>query len=52
MKKNLLLAGLLTTFSLVAKSQVGINTTNPQGVFNIDGLKNNPTTGVPTIMSF
>ncbi|MFS4471155.1 hypothetical protein [Chryseobacterium sp. T20] len=48
MKKNLLLAGLLTTFSLVAKSQVGINTTNPQGVFNIDGLKNNPTTGVPT----
>ncbi|MDR6369181.1 hypothetical protein J2795_000582 [Chryseobacterium bernardetii] len=48
MKRNLLLAGLLTTFSLVAKSQVGINTTNPQGVFNIDGLKNNPTTGVPT----
>ncbi|SIR01321.1 beta strand repeat-containing protein [Chryseobacterium sp. RU33C] len=48
MKKNLLLAGLLTTFSFVAKSQVGINTTNPQGVFNIDGLKNNPTTGVPT----
>ncbi|MEN5306537.1 hypothetical protein ABE425_03420 [Chryseobacterium cucumeris] len=48
MKKNLLLAGLLTTFSLVAKSQVGINTTNPQGIFNIDGSKNNPTTGVPT----
>ncbi|MCC3216368.1 hypothetical protein LIV57_13940 [Chryseobacterium sp. X308] len=48
MKKNLLLAGLLTTFSLVAKSQVGINTSNPQGIFNIDGLKNNPTTGVPT----
>ncbi|WP_426479641.1 hypothetical protein ACP3T3_09495 [Chryseobacterium sp. CBSDS_008] len=49
MKKNLLLAGLLTTFSLVAKSQVGINTTNPQGIFNVDGLKNNPTTGVPSI---
>jgi hypothetical protein len=48
MKKNLLFAGLLTTFSLVAKSQVGIHTSNPQGVFNIDGLKNNPTTGVPT----
>ncbi|MDQ1855232.1 hypothetical protein [Chryseobacterium sp. WLY505] len=48
MKKNLLLAGLLTTFSLVAKSQVGINTSNPQGIFNIDGLKNNPTTGVPS----
>ncbi|PXW06318.1 hypothetical protein C8D70_1272 [Chryseobacterium sp. CBTAP 102] len=48
MKKNLLLAGFLTTFSLVAKSQVGINTPNPQGVFNVDGLKNNPATGVPT----
>lgn len=48
MKKNLLLAGLLTTFSLVAKSQVGINTSNPQGILNIDGLKNNPTTGVPS----
>ncbi|PXW16564.1 MULTISPECIES: hypothetical protein [Chryseobacterium] len=47
MRKNLLLAGLFTTFSLVVKSQVGINTSNPQGVFNIDGLKNNPTTGVP-----
>ncbi|WP_276965242.1 hypothetical protein [Chryseobacterium sp.] len=48
MKRNLLLAGLLTTFSLVVKSQVGINTANPQGVFNVDGLKNNPATGVPT----
>ncbi|WFB69660.1 hypothetical protein [Chryseobacterium sp. WX] len=48
MKKKILLAGLLTTFSMVVKSQVGINTTNPQGVFNIDGLKNNPTTGIPT----
>ena len=26
-------------------SQVGINTTNPQGIFNIDGGKDNPTTG-------
>ncbi|RKE82809.1 beta strand repeat-containing protein [Chryseobacterium sp. AG363] len=47
MKKNLFVVGMLATFSLV-KSQVGINTTNPQGVFNIDGLKNNPTTGTPT----
>ncbi|WP_433631711.1 hypothetical protein [Chryseobacterium cucumeris] len=48
MRKNLLLAGLLTAFCFVAKAQVGINTSNPQGVFNIDGLKNNPATGVPT----
>jgi hypothetical protein len=48
MKKNLLLTGLFITFSLVVKSQVGINTSNPQGIFNIDGLKNNPSTGTPT----
>ncbi|NIF03986.1 hypothetical protein F3J23_00915 [Chryseobacterium sp. Tr-659] len=36
---------LFTTTFFVA--QVGINTTNPQGVFNIDGAKDNPTTGVP-----
>ncbi|MGC5745784.1 hypothetical protein [Chryseobacterium sp. NFX27] len=48
MKKNLLLTGLFITFSLAVKSQVGINTSNPQGIFNIDGLKNNPSTGIPT----
>ncbi|MDR4954582.1 hypothetical protein REB14_20560 [Chryseobacterium sp. ES2] len=47
MKKELLLASMLVTCTLV-KSQVGINTQNPQGIFNIDGLKNNPTTGIPT----
>ena len=35
MKKNLLLAGLLTTFSLVAKSQVGINTPNPAATLDV-----------------
>ncbi|KAB1228388.1 hypothetical protein [Chryseobacterium viscerum] len=29
-------------------SQVGINTTNPQGIFNVDGAKDNATTGLPT----
>jgi len=48
MKKNLLLTGLFITFSLVVKSQVGVNTGNPQGIFNVDGLKNNPSTGTPT----
>jgi len=47
MKKNIYLAIALTTSSL-AWSQVGINTQNPQGVFNIDGAKNNVTTGTPT----
>ena len=44
MKKNIiLLIGLL--LSGFSYSQVGINTTNPQGIFNIDGGKDNPTTG-------
>ncbi|STD01120.1 hypothetical protein [Chryseobacterium carnipullorum] len=49
MKKKLLLTGFFITFSLVVKSQVGINTANPQGIFSVDGLKNNPSTGTPTI---
>ncbi len=32
----------------IAYSQFGIDTPNPQGVFHIDGAKNNPTTGTPT----
>lgn len=31
-----------------AYSQVGVNTTNPQGIFNVDGAKDNSPTGVPT----
>lgn len=31
-------------------SQVGINTENPQGIFNIDGNKDNPSTGVPSVL--
>ncbi|PQA91466.1 hypothetical protein B0A69_16755 [Chryseobacterium shigense] len=29
-------------------SQVGINTTNPRGIFHVDGSKDNPTTGAPS----
>lgn len=31
-------------------SQVGINTPNPQGIFHIDGAKDNPITGTPTVV--
>ncbi|WP_330747393.1 beta strand repeat-containing protein [Chryseobacterium sp. CP-77] len=48
MKKKLLLTSIFIMFSLAAKSQVGINTSNPQGIFSVDGMKNNPTSGVPT----
>jgi len=48
MKKIILLhffAFIITSFSY---AQVGIGTQNPQGVFNIDGAKDNATTGAPT----
>ena len=37
MKKKIILLGTLI-ISGVAFSQVGINTANPQGIFNIDGV--------------
>lgn len=46
MKKNLLLSVCLISV-FWAKSQVGINTTNPQGVFHVDAGKDNPVTGAP-----
>lgn len=42
----LTLFGLLSFFSF---GQVGINTSNPQGVFNVDGGRDNPATGVPSV---
>ena len=42
-KHNLLLAALMV--NVMAFAQVGIKTENPQGIFNIDGGKDNPTTG-------
>lgn len=44
MKKCLLLTIL---FPISAFCQVGVNTSNPQGVFHVDGAKDNPITGSP-----
>ena len=44
MKKNITLFVTLIV-NVALYSQVGINTQNPQGIFNIDGGKDNPTTG-------
>lgn len=48
MKKKILSA-IISFFGMFAFAQVGINTTNPQGIFHVDGAKDNPITGVPTI---
>jgi hypothetical protein len=45
MKNYFLLLLLMSNFAI---AQVGINTSNPQGVFHIDGAKDNPVTGIPT----
>jgi len=47
MKKKLLLPVCLLSV-LWAKAQIGIHTSNPQGVFHVDAGKDNPATGVPT----
>jgi hypothetical protein len=46
--KRIFLSFLLGIYSL-SFGQVGINTPNPQGTFNVDGAKDNPATGIPSI---
>ncbi len=46
MRKLFLLFYIL--FPLLSFSQISIDTTNPQGVFHIDGGKDNPSTGIPS----
>ncbi|MDQ1096527.1 MULTISPECIES: beta strand repeat-containing protein [Chryseobacterium] len=48
MKKKLLT--LAVAVPVTAFSQVGINTTNPQGTFHVDGGKNNPSSGTPSVI--
>ena len=54
MEKKIFLKAIVLVFSCNLFSditaQVGINTPNPQAVFHIDGQKNNPTTGIPTVI--
>ncbi len=46
MKKFILSVAIMATAGINA--QVGVNTDNPQGVFNVDGAEDNPSTGTPT----
>lgn len=49
MKKKYRYLFILALNSIFFSAQVGVNTNNPQGVFNIDTKKDNPTTGAPTV---
>jgi hypothetical protein len=46
MKKNVILLCLMMV-PLLAYSQVGVGTPNPQGALHVDGAKDNPATGAP-----
>ncbi len=46
MKKSIFV--LAAFLSSMMYSQLGINTGNPQGIFHVDGGRDNPITGVPT----
>ncbi|PRB02777.1 hypothetical protein CQ046_11255 [Chryseobacterium sp. MYb7] len=46
MKKQLIIFFLIIVTTL--HSQIGINTSNPIGIFHVDGAKNNPASGVPS----
>ncbi len=48
MKKCVFSFILLISFINNVKSQVGINTNNPQGIFHVDGSNDNNKTGAPT----
>ncbi|PQA93625.1 hypothetical protein B0A69_11525 [Chryseobacterium shigense] len=40
--------GSFLLLSFYSFGQVGINTSNPQGIFNVDGARDNPVTGIPS----
>lgn len=48
MKKNITTLLFLTFGSTICFAQIGVNTSNPQTAFHIDGAKDNPETGTPT----
>ncbi|MET3034812.1 hypothetical protein ABXT08_01800 [Chryseobacterium sp. NRRL B-14859] len=48
---SILMKGVLLSCSFIisySNAQVGINTSNPQTLFHVDGAKDNPVTGVPS----
>lgn len=49
MKKATIIVLFLSVGLVKVSAQIGINTENPQAQFHVDGAKDNPTTGVPTV---
>ncbi|CAA7196680.1 hypothetical protein [Chryseobacterium potabilaquae] len=47
--KNMILLPLCILLAGRVYGQVGVNTQNPQGVFHVDGAKDNALTGTPTV---
>ena len=49
--KKLTISLCILGFALTAKAQVGVNTTYPRGVFNVDATKNNTNTTTPATVT-
>ena len=50
MTKKLLTVVKVFAFSTLYFAQVGVNTSNPQAIFHIDGAKDNATSGTPSVV--
>jgi hypothetical protein len=50
MNKKYLIIGLLLCGINISFAQVGINNSNPQGIFHVDGGKDNPAAGIPSAL--
>lgn len=48
MKKTFFIA--LLSLGFISNAQIGINTSNPQNTFHLDGAKDNPVTGTPSVL--
>ncbi|SDR03520.1 hypothetical protein SAMN05421664_3218 [Chryseobacterium soldanellicola] len=48
MKKKIAILLILGLGVIKINAQIGVNTSNPQAAFHVDGAKDNPATGVPT----
>lgn len=47
-KRQIYFLAIFSFFTVNFNAQIGVNTSNPQGIFNIDAAKDNPITGTPT----
>lgn len=48
-KRRIYSLAIFTFFTVTFNAQIGVSTSNPFGTFHVDGAKDNPATGTPTV---